>query len=561
MNSPVAEPIRILLVEDNPGDARLIGAMLAERQGFLFSVDCADRLSRALQLLTAGTFDVMLLDLSLPDSQGLHTVARVRSAAPGVPIVVLTGLNDEAIGVDAVKMGAQDFLVKGQIEGNLMARSIRYAIERKNGEEQLRRQQQRVAALYEIHKAISSTLDLDAVLRVLVDRTAVHFADGAVTIELWSKDRAALEPVTCRNLEERAWRVELRNAAHRPGETVLEKKSPVVIHDLRATERGAFFSANGLISYLGIPLILKDEVLGVLGIYTRHRHEFGGEEIEFITAVAGQAAVAIGNSQLYKRTRDQAVELERANGVKDEFISIISHELKTPVNVIMGYTNLVGEQAFGQLNTEQQSALATVSASARELLAMINDILQVVCLEGGRLSPSVAELDLITFLDDLRSTCKVPPGKELALHWEYPSDLPVIETDRDKLEQIVLHLVNNAIKFTERGRVSVAVRYLEPEEKLELRVEDSGIGIRPEMLPAIFEKFHQADSSTTRSYEGIGLGLYIVKNLTDLLAGNVEVRSNIGNGSIFTLTLPRRHPAASIGLSKGESCLPDSVER
>jgi signal transduction histidine kinase/DNA-binding NarL/FixJ family response regulator len=542
VNSPAAKPIRILLVEDNIGDARLIGAMLAEPQGFLFSLDCADRLSRALQLLTAGTFDVMLLDLSLPDSHGLDTVARARSEAPGVPLIVLTGLDDEAIGVAAVKMGAQDFLVKGQIDGSLMARSIRYAIERKNGEEQLRRQQERVAALYEIHKATSSTLDLDSVLCVLVDHTAVHFPDGAVTIELWSKDRGALEPVTCRNLEERAWRAELRSGAHGPGAIVLEKKSPVVIRDLRAAERGEFFSANGLISYLGIPLIVKDEVLGVLGIYTRHRHEFAGEEIEFITAVAGPAAVAIGNSQLYERTRDQAVELERANGVKDEFISIISHELKTPVNVIMGYTNLVGEQAFGQLNAEQQSALATVSASARVLLAMINDILQVVCLEGGRLSPSVAELDVMMFLDDLRSTCKVPPGK-LALDWEYPSDLPVIETDRDKLKQIVVHLVDNAIKFTERGRVIVAVRYLAPEEKLELRVEDSGIGIRPEMLPAIFEKFHQADSSTTRSYAGIGLGLYIVKNLTELLAGNIEVRSTVGNGSIFTLTLPRRHAA------------------
>jgi signal transduction histidine kinase len=196
---------------------------------------------------------------------------------------------------------------------------------------------------------------------------------------------------------------------------------------------------------------------------------------------------------------------------------------------------------LGELNPEQQSALTTVSASARVLLEMINDILQVVCLEGGRLVPALADLDLVRFLDGLRSSCKVPPGKELALDWDYAFDLPMVQTDADKLKQIIVHLVNNAIKFTEHGRVTVAMSYLEGEDKFELRVKDSGIGINREMLPTIFEKFHQADSSSTRPYHGIGLGLYIVKNLTDLLAGTIDVRSEIGKGSLFTLTLPRRH--------------------
>jgi signal transduction histidine kinase/DNA-binding response OmpR family regulator len=533
--------MRILLVEDNPGDARLIATMLAEPPSFLFTLDCVDRLSDALRLLPTQSFDVVLLDLSLPDSQGLDTLARTRSDAPSAPIIVLTGLKDEATGIAAVKMGAQDFLVKGQIDGSLIARSMRYAIERKSAEEQLRHQQERVTALYEIHKAISSTLDLNSILRVLVEKSSVVLPGAAVTVELRS-ETGALEPVICRNLDERAWKAAFAGAGDSPSGMILEKRTPVVIGDLR-TVAGVedFFCASGLVSYLGVPLIAKDELFGVLGVYVRESHAFGNEEIEFLTAVSGQAAIAIRNSQLYQRTRDQAIQLERANGVKNEFISIISHELKTPVNVIMGYTNLLGQRMLGELNAKQQSALLTVSASARVLLEMITDILQVVCLEGGRLAPAFAELDLVSFLDDLRSSCKVPPGKELALDWNYSSDLPMVQTDADKLKQIIVHLVNNAIKFTERGRVSVAMSYLEREDKFELRVKDSGIGINREMLPTIFEKFQQADSSSTRAYQGIGLGLYIVKNLTDLLAGTIDVRSEIGKGSLFTLTLPRRH--------------------
>jgi signal transduction histidine kinase/DNA-binding response OmpR family regulator len=556
VNSPAARPMRILLVEDNPGDARLIATMLAEPPSFLFTLDCVDRLSDALRLLPTQNFDVVLLDLSLPDSQGLDTLARMRSGAPSAPIIVLTGLKDEATGIAAVKMGAQDFLVKGHIDGSLIARSMRYAIERKSAEEQLRHQQERVTALYEIHKAISSTLDLNSILRVLVEKSSVVLPGAAVTVELRS-ETGALEPVICRNLDERAWKAAFAGAGDSPSGMILKKRTPVVIGDLR-TVAGVedFFCANGLVSYLGVPLIAKDELFGVLGVYVRESHAFGNEEIEFLTAVSGQAAIAIRNSQLYQRTRDQAIQLERANGVKNEFISIISHELKTPVNVIMGYTNLLGQRMLGELNAKQQSALVTVSASARVLLEMITDILQVVCLEGGRLAPAFAELDLVSFLDDLRSSCKVPPGKKLALDWNYSSDLPMVQTDAGKLKQIILHLVNNAIKFTERGRVSVAMSYLEREDKFELRVKDSGIGINREMLPTIFEKFQQADSSSTRAYQGIGLGLYIVKNLTDLLAGTIDVRSEIGRGSLFTLTLPRRHGGLS-PVPKGDGFFPD----
>lgn len=535
------KPIDLLLIEDNLGDALLIQEMLSEVKGFPFTFHRVERLSEGLERMASGTVGVVLLDLSLPDSHGLDTVARAQAQSPRVPIVVMTGLDDEETGIEAVKMGAQDFLVKGQLDGNLLVRSLRYAVERKRAEEQVRRHQEHITALHEIERAITSTLDLRSLLNILLEKIDRLLPYPAATVRLWNKESACLEPVACRNLDEESWKLISRKSGRGLTSLVLEKKAPVTIKNVQhepCVRDPDFCLQYNLVSYLGVPLIDKDEFLGVLGFYTREEHEFCDEEIEFLSTVAGQAAVAIHNSQLYEQTRDQGIELERANRIKNEFLSVVSHELRTPVNVIMGYTKMVKDRMMGELNLEQDRALGKVSVCAKDLLAMVNDILQVTTIEGHGLSVARTKFNLSALVDVLRASCEIPPGKEFTLHWDVPSKLPVINTDNEKLVQILQYLINNAIKFTEEGRITVSVRPLPQEESVEFIVQDSGIGIPNEILPTLFEKFHQADSSSTRNYTGVGLGLYIAKKLTELLGGTITVQSEPGKGSAFTVRLP-----------------------
>ena len=535
------KPIELLLIEDNPGDALLIEEMLSEVKGFPFTFDHVARLSEGLERMASGTVGVALLDLSLPDSHGLETVARAHAQSPGVPIVVMTGLDDEETGIAAVKMGAQDFLVKRQLDGNLLVRSLRYAVERKLAEEQARRHQEHITALHEIERAITSTLDLHSLLSILLEKLDQLLPYPAATVRLWNKESACLEPVACRNLHEESWKLISCESGRGVTSLVLEKKAPVTIKNVQrdpCVRNPDFCRHHNLVSYLGVPLIVKEELLGVLGFYTREEHDFSKEEIEFLSTVAGQAAVAIQNSQLYQQTRDQAIELERADRIKNEFLNVVSHELRTPVNVIMGYTKMVKDRMMGELNPEQDRALGKVSVCAKDLLAMINDILQVATIEGQGLSVVRTKFNLSAVVDVLRTSCEIPPGKEVTLHWDCPSELPVINTDNEKLAQILQNLINNAIKFIEKGLITVSVRPLPQEESVEFTVHDSGVGIPNEILATVFDKFHQADSSSTRNHNGVGLGLYITKKLTELLGGSISVQSELGKGSAFTVRLP-----------------------
>jgi signal transduction histidine kinase len=155
------------------------------------------------------------------------------------------------------------------------------------------------------------------------------------------------------------------------------------------------------------------------------------------------------------------------------------------------------------------------------------------------------EVNLGDLLSELKSTYDVPADKDLALEWIYPADLPSVKTDRDRLEKILRNLIDNAVKFTEKGKVTVSARFFADSGKAEFEVEDTGIGIPEESLPVIFDIFRQADSSDRRAYEGVGLGLYIARKLTHLLGGVVEVKSEPGRGSRFKVTIPDMREKAS----------------
>ena len=274
------------------------------------------------------------------------------------------------------------------------------------------------------------------------------------------------------------------------------------------------------------------ELIGLQIALSRNRREsFTETQRRIARGIAQVASLALEHARV-------VTELERANRVKSEFVATMSHELRTPLSVITGYTDLMLEGNFGTLTAEQTDNLRRVQRSAHELLELITATLDLSRLETGRMSVEVTDVqlaDVIQQLDD--ETPDLQERSGLRFVWHVAPDLPPVRTDPVKLKLVLRNLLGNAVKFTEHGTVTVDVHAA--DGGVEITVADTGIGITPEALEIIFEPFRQGDSSTTRRFEGVGLGLYIVHRLLDLLAGTISVESEVGRGSTFRVWLPR----------------------
>ncbi len=595
--------------------------------------------------------------------------------------------------------------------------------ERKRNEQEIQHNLERIRALHDIDVAISSTLDLRAVLDVLLEKIEIFLPyTCASTVRLMNRKTGVLESLGCRGLSEEEWKAQENRSLGERTRQIVTTQKPLAVRNVQTDPRTynpEIFRKYGLVSYLGVPLIVQNETLGVLGLYTKEEHEFSNKEIEFLTTLAGQAAIAINNSQLHEqislskrelestnqylerslkqlsslytaltplapaesvhemmegiierlmeatgadaaliRISDNATgalalasqrgfpdyylkaietvvpgssadgvyrngeiiiapdialeprlkgkiqlqvglrscamlalkvrrevrgiihlasrrlgyfdeeqrdhlmaiarqmgialenrelfetlgasrdQLEKSNKVKNEFLSVMSHELRTPLNVIMGYTKMIQEGFFGELNQKQTEGLTKVVEQSTELLIMVSGILNVTQLEAGETKAASVPVDLSRFLEMVKSSYGILLKKQITLNWDYSDDLPVMHTDEDKLKHILHNLLNNAIKFTENGTVTVSVRHLPEDNRMQFEVADTGVGIANDNLNIIFEMFRQVDSSETRMYGGIGLGLYIVNRYTALLGGTVEVKSEVGKGSRFTVRIP-----------------------
>lgn len=412
--------------------------------------------------------------------------------------------------------------------------------QRRETQEQIRRQLERIRALNQINLAITSSLDFNLVLDVLHERVESLRPGTATAVWLLDRQIGELQFIACRNLNEEEWK-SYRWGGRGFTTDVLRSRRPLVVTNLQAERRTwnpEFYRRQGLVSFLGVPLLVKGEVLGVLSFYTKTEHEFTDDEMEFFSALAAQAAIAIHNSQLFEQIRRQALELEKSNRVKDEFLSTMSHVLRTPLNVIIGYTGMIKDGILGQISAEQERSLEKIMVRSQDLLDMISGILQATSLEAEAVAAESQPVNLTELLSELRSAYEAPLAKEVALIWDYPADLPTIRTDKDKFKQILAQIIHNAIKFTPQGEVAISARQVPQERKVEFKVSDTGIGIPQDALLLIFEKFRQVDSSQARTNGGIGLGLFIAKRLADLLGGTIQVESEPGKGSVFTVTLP-----------------------
>ena len=240
----------------------------------------------------------------------------------------------------------------------------------------------------------------------------------------------------------------------------------------------------------------------------------------------------------------QSQEVERANKLKSEFLASMSHELRTPINALIGYTALLLDGVLGDVNPRQRDALARGRAAAEHLLALINDILDLAKIEAGKMPLHVEEVPVAEIIHEV--TQQIEPlvrKKLLEFTIDVARDCPPIATDRTKVKQVLLNLLSNAVKFTNRGRIDVMASCAPGGVRIE--VTDTGIGIRPSDLHAIWEDFRQVDQSRTREFGGTGLGLSITRKLLERLGGSATVQSSYGEGSTFSVYLPLRVPIAS----------------
>ena len=247
------------------------------------------------------------------------------------------------------------------------------------------------------------------------------------------------------------------------------------------------------------------------------------------------------------------VRAEAADRLKSAFLATMSHELRTPLNSIIGFTGILLQGLAGPLNPEQNKQLGMVRTSARHLLELINDVLDLSKIEAGQLELRATPFDLRASIERVIATVKPQTeAKGLMLTTVLPPELGAMLSDQRRVDQILLNLLNNAIKFTDQGQVTLTaepvqdfhpVPGMQPQPAVRLSVTDTGIGIKPEDIHKLFQPFRQIDSGLTRQHEGTGLGLAICRRLTTLLGGEISAASEWSKGSTFTVILPLQAPA------------------
>ncbi|MEH2126709.1 response regulator [Nostoc sp.] len=331
-----------------------------------------------------------------------------------------------------------------------------------------------------------------------------------------------------------------------------ERSAVVLNHTQIATDPLAEIVRNqGVTAYVSQPLIVEERLLGTISFASRTRTGFTPEEINLLQLMSEQIAIALDRANLIVSIQQQAEQLKRANQIKDEFLAVLSHELRSPLNPILGWAQLLQR---GKLNAaRQREALLTIERNAKLQSQLIEDLLDISRIMRGKLSLTVASLNLIPVISAALETVRLAAeAKNINLQIDL-NPTALISGDAVRLQQVVWNLLTNAVKFTpDDGQVIIELRQIAGQAQI--RVIDTGIGIQPEFIPQVFEYFQQEDSSMTRRFGGLGLGLAIVRQIVELHGGTVKAESLGENqGAIFTVQIPLLNQSAQIVLDSADA--------
>ncbi|MEL6650076.1 MAG: response regulator [Bacteroidota bacterium] len=484
----------ILLIEDNPGDVRLIQEYLKDAGLGSIRLHHGETLASGRKILYQEAIDIILLDLHVPDSMGFPTFEKLYEEFPDYPFIVLTGLQDSSLGIRAVKKGAQDFLNKNELEGQLLGRSINYAIQR---QQLLRRLEhaQRMAKIgnWELHLKTNTLSCSRMVYDIFEKGPGFEFktlADYLQTVHPEDQREVAQQ---FQHAYQNAERIQVNHRIILPNYQVKHLS-------LRGEpEKDA---SGQLISLLGT---IQDVT-----------------ESKQVEALRKEKELATASAKL-----------------RQDFLARTSHEIRTPLNPILLLTNML---LRSELDEQQREQVETIKNAGETLLAVVNDILDLAKIEAGKIMFSSHTFNLRQIFRSIEDIMELNAReKSLELLFEIGHTVPEnIVGDTVRLTQIFLNLIGNAIKFTHKGYIRVSASNIHEEEGkcvLEFKVKDTGIGIPKGKLDEIFEGFKQLDVDTNRRYGGTGLGLTIVQQLVQLQGGEIKVESEMDEGSCFTFTL------------------------
>ena len=420
----------------------------------------------------------------------------------------------------------------------------------------LARSLDRLQALHQVTTALSSSLDLPVVLDTVV-RHAVRVAGADACAILEVKSGATVfNVVASRNLGpsffDRLAAIQV-DAQDRVIREAIDGKKPVEIPAVD-TEQNFLLRdaalAEGFHGFLAVPIVQERITRGLL-LLRRTPGAFDPDSVELLVALAAQSAIAIEHADLYRQLQTQRHSLEVASRAKSDFLANMSHELRTPLNAILGYTELMLDHTYGEVPARMHAVLQRVDRSARQLLALIDDVLDIARIEAGKLVLQRAPCALSDVIREVALAMEaLAQEKGLRLLVRLPGEnLPLVDADQRQLTQALFNLVGNAIKFTERGEVEIAALF--DCQQLTVAVRDTGPGVAGAEQARIFLEFQQGDAATIHPRDGAGLGLAIARRIIELHGGRIWLDSQPGAGSTFSFTLPLAAPIAASGAGPG----------
>ena len=553
-----SEPVNILVVDDVPEKIVAIEATLADLGQ---NVVKASSGREALRCLLKDDFAVILLDVNMPDMDGFETAAliRERKRSEHTPIIFVTAYNDEAQIAKGYSLGAVDF-ISTPIESEVLRTKVGVFVDLYQKTETIRQQaahrvqlareqaarqvaekaMRRSALLAEASRLLSRSLDIDATLASLHRAVVPSLADACQLVlydtnhDIWFAPLALQKANSDRSAASTHSRVEqvdleLAEAVR----TAIESGHAQPIDAGSVAEAPAFAAKKSWSSVIVAPLIARDVPLGAIVCALQGtRRRFEPADIALIENLASRAATALDNAQLFQTIR----EGERR---KDEFLAMLGHELRNPLAAITNAGELT--KLLDPAEPTFHESLEIIRQQATLMKRLVDDLLDVSRITSGRIQLQMSPVDageIVTRVAELSGPLFTSRGHKL--HLSIPDQPILLEADPCRLEQILSNLLVNAAKYTDPGgEIWFSVERAPDTEEAVFRVKDSGIGIGPDLLPNVFDLFAQANRSLHRSEGGLGIGLTIVRGLTDLHGGRVSAKSEgFGHGAEFIVYLP-----------------------
>jgi signal transduction histidine kinase/DNA-binding response OmpR family regulator len=578
----MADRIRVLVIEDDSDDFALTRDLLVAANGIQFVVDRTETYEAALEAMVRNEHDAYLLDYRLRGLSGVELLRAATARGCTGPAIMLTGHGDPEVDREAMRAGAVDYLAKGRVDSDLLARSIRYAVQRRRNEEELRRAreeleqrvaertselsevnaklvaeiaerrraEQRLATQYAVARALTESATLaDAAPRII---RGVCECLGWVAGAIWTVDQSAnalhcvefwhAPTVQLSEFETITRGRTFARGVGLPGR-VWASGEPAWIPDVTKDSnfpRAPIAAREGLHAGFAFQIRPAGELLGVIEFFNREIRQPDEQLLQMMATLGSQIGQFIE-----RKLTEQAIR--ESNRHKDEFLAMLAHELRNPLAPIR--TGLDVLRIRGDRDDVTKQTREMMARQVDQLVRLVDDLLDVSRIMRGRIELRKEPVELASVIARAIETVRpLIDAQSQRLIVTTPADPVWLDADALRLAQVVANLLNNAAKYTEKaGQISLSAERLENEVVLQVR--DTGVGIAPEMLPRVFDMFVQADSSVERSHGGLGIGLTLARRLVEMHGGTIEARSGgLGTGSEFIVRVPAFNEASNTGV-------------